>query len=85
MKPLIITVYGDPIPQGSKRAFVVGTRAVVVDSNKAPLKTWRSEIVSAARAALNGTAPETGPIRVVLYFHLRQPQRPKAAAAGDPA
>ena len=71
-------VFGDPVPQGSKRAFVVKNRAVVVDDNKAPLRSWRSAIVDAARAELNGEAPDIGPVRVTLMFFLRQPQRPKA-------
>lgn len=73
------TVYGDPVPQGSKRAFVVGSRAVIVDDNRSGLKTWRSELVSAARAALDGGAPLEGPVAVVIDFYLKKPQRPRYA------
>jgi len=78
MRSLAFQVFGDPIPQGSKRAFVVKQRAVVVDDNKATLRSWRSAVTDAARAELNGEAPDLGPIRVTLMFFLRQPKRPKA-------
>jgi len=78
MRSLAFQVFGDPVPQGSKRAFVVKNRAVVVDDNKATLKSWRSAVVDAARAELNGDAPELGPVRITLMFFLRRPQRPKA-------
>lgn len=48
-------VYGTPVPQGSKRAFVVNGRAVIADVKGKELKAWRSLIVTAARAI----APET--------------------------
>ena len=79
MRSLAFVVFGDPIAQGSKRAFVVKQRAVVVDDNRATLQSWRSEITSAARAELNGDAPDLGPIRVTMMFFLRQPKRPKAS------
>ena len=87
MRSLAFQVFGDPVPQGSKRAFVVKRvvgrqvkpQAVVVDDNRVSLKTWRSAIVDAARAELNGEAPELGPVRITLMFFLRQPKRPKAS------
>jgi len=78
VRSLTFQVFGDPVPQGSKRAFVVKNRAVVVDDNKATLRSWRSQIVDAARAELNGEGPELGPVRITLMFFLRRPQRPKA-------
>jgi Holliday junction resolvase RusA-like endonuclease len=78
VRSLSFQVFGDPVPQGSKRAFVVKNRAVVVDDNKATLRSWRWAVVDAARAEINGDPPELGPIRVTLMFFLRRPQRPKA-------
>ena len=78
MRSMAFQVFGDPIPQGSKRAFVVKNRAVVVDDNKATLRSWRTAVVDAARAELNGEAPDLGPVRVTMMFFLRQPKRPKA-------
>jgi crossover junction endodeoxyribonuclease RusA len=78
MRSLAFQVFGDPVPQGSKRAFVVKNRAVVVDDNKAPLKSWRSAVIDAARAELHGGAIDLGPVRVTMMFFLRRPKRPKA-------
>jgi crossover junction endodeoxyribonuclease RusA len=78
MRSLSFQVFGDPVAQGSKRAFVVKNRAVVVDDNKAPLKSWRTAVTDVARAELNGATPELGPVRITLMFFLRRPQRPKA-------
>lgn len=55
---LEVTVYGIPKPQGSKRAFVVkgkdggNSRAVVVDDNKATLRTWRDDVKAATLDAM---------------------------------
>ena len=87
MRTLAFTVYGDPVPQGSKRAFVVKQRAVVVDANSAGLKSWRSQVVSAAMEAVNDDPdllpgdkkhPELGAVKVTLLFFLRQPKRPRS-------
>ncbi len=79
VKSLRIEVFGDPIAQGSKRAFVVKGKAILTESAGGRLKTWRSEIVSAARDQLNGDGPMTGPVRVTLFFWVRQPKRSKNA------
>jgi Holliday junction resolvase RusA-like endonuclease len=80
MRSLAFQVFGDPVPQGSKRAVIHRStgRAVVFDDNSGNLRSWRSEIVSTARAELNGDAPDLGPVRVTMMFFLRQPKRPKA-------
>ncbi len=77
MRSLRLEVFGDPVPQGSKRAFVVKGRAILAESAGARLKTWRQDIVGAARDALNGSGPFEGPVNVVLWFWLRQPKKPK--------
>jgi Holliday junction resolvase RusA-like endonuclease len=79
VRSLAFQVFGDPVPQGSKRAFVVKNRAVVVDDNKSTLRSWRSAVIDAARQELSPhEGPELGPVRITLMFFLRQPQRPKA-------
>lgn len=40
----MVVVHGIPAPQGSKRAFSRGGHAVVVDDNKATLRTWREDV-----------------------------------------
>lgn len=73
-----------PKPQGSKRAFVVRSkatgkhRAVVVDSDKGPLRDFREAVRSdAVAAAGDDWVKLQGPVRVVLLFALRRPQKPK--------
>lgn len=43
----VFRVDGVPVPQGSKKGFVVGRRAVLVDDNKVLLKPWRAKIAKA--------------------------------------
>lgn len=45
-------VAGVPVPQGSKTAYVVGRRAVVVDVAGKQLKEWRAAIAAAVDAAV---------------------------------
>ncbi len=68
---LEIIVYGEPAPQGSKRAFVRGRRAVLVESSN-KVKPWRAAVVAAAR----GCKCIHGPVVVDICFSL---PRPKAA------
>lgn len=66
------TVAGDPVPQGSKQAFVVGKRAVVTERGRASLGPWRNQIAAAAAAHLE--EPLAGPVRVELSFTLARPK-----------
>lgn len=73
-----------PKPQGSKRAFVVRSkatgknRAVIVDSDKQPLRDFREAVRSdAVTAAGGGWVTLLGPVRIVLLFSLHRPQKPK--------
>lgn len=61
-------VDGVPQPQGSKTAFVVKGRAVVVDKNPKLLKPWRAAIASAAREAWAGRPLIDGPVMVTVSF-----------------
>lgn len=78
MRSLSIEVFGDPVPQGSKRAVVHRStgKAVMFEGNSARLRTWRSEIVSALRAIFDGD-PFPGPVKVSIFFFLRRPLRPR--------
>jgi crossover junction endodeoxyribonuclease RusA len=82
MPTLSFTVFGQPTPQGSVRAFVRGGRAVVTSDN-VKLRPWRDTVTWAARDALGGasersTFPITGPVALDLSFHLHRPKsRPK--------
>lgn len=63
---------GIPVPQGSKTAFVVGTRAVVTDANRGKLKPWRSTVAAAAGAAYSGEQL-AGPLQMVVQFAFVRP------------
>ncbi len=68
---IIINAVGTPQPQGSKRGFVRGGRAVVVDDNKPALRTWRGDVIDAALGV--GQTMLAGPVEITITFALRRP------------
>lgn len=77
-QPLVIYAVGTPAPQGSKKAFVVGGHARVVDDSK-KTKPWRQDVTSAAHSALQDwpDAAHTlavGPLHVTIVFFLARPK-----------
>lgn len=75
-----IRVYGEPAPQGSKRAFVRGNRAVVVEQS-AKVAPWRQAVASAAVTVRQQAVPEqiVDAVAVKIIFFLPRPssvQRP---------
>jgi crossover junction endodeoxyribonuclease RusA len=64
------TVYGVPVPQGSKRVF----RGNVVEMADARLRSWRQDVAAAANAQMDGLMPFTRPVAVQLHFHLDRPK-----------
>ena len=87
-------VYGNPVTQGSKRAFVPrrsdgsivtrpdGSPVVrVQDDAKARLLPWRQEVGQVARLAMGGAPPHDGPVTLEILFVLAEPQKlPKRVA-----
>lgn len=70
---ITITVHGTPAPQGSKKGFVVGKRAVLVESSN-KVRPWREAVKHAALEQLpRGWAPLDGPLVVEMVFTLRKP------------
>lgn len=65
-------VYGVPVPQGSKSAFVVKGRAVVAEQGRAKLNPWRHTIAAAAAERL--AVPLPGALEVELLFTLSRPR-----------
>lgn len=65
-------VAGDPIPQGSKSAYVVNGRAVMADANK-NLKGWRKAVTAEAVRVHHGE-PLAGPLAVSIEFRLVRPK-----------
>ena len=67
-----IAVRGEPRPQGSHRAFMVGGKPRITDSNRR-LAQWRDLVALAAQ----GVAPPElieAPVRVEIEFSLKRPK-----------
>lgn len=64
---LSLTVHGTPQPAGSKRAFVRGGHASVVDANP-KAKGWKGQVAQVAGEAWAGKPLLTGPLCVAMAF-----------------
>ena len=71
--PFVVTVVGDPAPQGSKRHVGGG---VLVESIKA-VGPWRETVAAAVVSCMNRTRHDGyavhEPVTVALVFYLRRP------------
>ena len=70
------TVTGDPVPQGSVKAFIPKgwTRAVVTSTSGPKLKSWRHDVAAVAMCcAAQSRWSADGPMRVVVTFGLARP------------
>lgn len=79
MAEVVITVYGTPAPQGSKRAFAVRGKGgiptgkvAVIESSHDRVKSWRQAVIEAA-LALEREATR-GPVAVEMTFYLKRPK-----------
>jgi crossover junction endodeoxyribonuclease RusA len=70
--PLKFTVHGTPAPQGSKKGYVRGGRAVLVESSAA-VRPWRQDVTTAAIEAAGGWTTPDGPVAVHVTFLIRRP------------
>ena len=72
--PLVIIVYGDPAPQGSKKFVgMINGHGMLVESSK-KVKPWRQDVVTAAKAAMaEGAAPLDGNLVARMVFTLPKP------------
>ena len=70
---MIFIVNGTPAAQGSKRAFVVKGRAVMVDADK-KLKPWRQAVTDAAAEERGDNPLFMGPVRVRVRFVFPRPK-----------
>lgn len=66
---------GEPRPKGSKRAFVRGGKAMLVEETREGLATWRQRLSLAVAevAPEDGPAPE--PVAVLATFRLAPPKK----------
>lgn len=70
---LTIEVPGIPQPGGSKRAFVRGKRAMIVDAN-AKARPWKDRVIAEARSALGARPALDGPLHLAIEFRLPRPK-----------
>jgi Holliday junction resolvase RusA-like endonuclease len=77
---LVIDVYGQPAPQGSKRAFAVRGkggvptgRAAVIESSHDRVKSWRQAVLDEARAHA-GRGPLDLALAVNMVFFVARPK-----------
>lgn len=75
---VVIDVLGVPAPQGSKRAFVVGNRAVITEDSK-KTAPWRDSVSAAGVVAMAGSAAFDGALRVEIEFRMPRPRSVKRA------
>lgn len=76
---IILTVTGQPVPQGSKLAFVVQkkggpARAVIVDNRKDALRAYRGDIRTAWEKTTLAVEPSTKPVHIFIDFMFERPQ-----------
>jgi Holliday junction resolvase RusA-like endonuclease len=73
-EPVAFTVYGEPVPQGSKTAGrTKAGRAFVRDDNRR-LEPWRNAVAAAAARAMDGRPPLAGPVELDLTFVFGRPR-----------
>lgn len=73
MTAVTIVVQGLPAPQGSKRAYVRGGRAMLVESS-AQVAPWRQDVRAATLATMGDAPPLAGPVRLSIRFLLPRPK-----------
>lgn len=86
MPVLKITIYGDPQPQGSMKAFTPkGARFPVLTSDNTKLKPWRQQVSMTALAEMNAQGVSMilrpDPVNVTVTFYFDRPKSVKKSAA----
>lgn len=86
MTGLRVIAHGAPATQGSKKAFIRGKKAVLVEMDP-KLPAWRAAVEAAAQQAAGpGWATIDGPVSIAGEIRLRKPDTTKfrGAPAGPP-
>jgi Holliday junction resolvase RusA-like endonuclease len=76
-------VPGVPVPQGSKKGFVRGGRAQLVDDNAATLGPWRATVTALARANYSGPMIDAA-VLLICEFRFVRPKSVSAKARPFP-
>jgi Holliday junction resolvase RusA-like endonuclease len=77
---LSFRVLGVPVPQGSKKGYVVAGRVVLVESSEKQLKPWREAVAHAARDAHGDLPPYDGALWLEVTFVMPRPQSARKRA-----
>jgi crossover junction endodeoxyribonuclease RusA len=75
----LLFVDGRPAPQGSKNAFVIGKRAVMVEASK-HLPAWRNDVILAVKkmfADSEDVSKFVEPVKLKVTFYIERPKQPK--------
>ena len=75
----LLFVDGRPAPQGSKNAFVIAGKPVMVEASK-HLPAWRNDIILAVKQMFNDTQDVTKfvePVKLKVTFYIERPKQPK--------
>jgi len=67
-------VFGEAVPQGSKRAFRAPNGRMIVADSSTKLRPWRQEVRAMAAEAWGDRAPITGPVLLALTFFRARPK-----------
>ncbi|MCP4903015.1 MAG: RusA family crossover junction endodeoxyribonuclease [bacterium] len=71
--PVSFEVFGTPRPKGSKKAYVMAGKAILVECNQKLLVPWK-RLVTAAAVENRPPRPIKGPVEVTLYFWFERPR-----------
>ncbi len=75
----LLFVDGRPAPQGSKNAFVIAGKPVMVEASK-HLPAWRNDIILAVKQMFNDTQDVSmfvDPVKLKVTFYLERPPNTK--------
>lgn len=72
-------VFGVPVPQGSKRQFLVNGKPRMVEAAGSRHATWRDQVATAAHLAYHEHGQQTGPLGVTIDARFPMPASRKAA------
>jgi crossover junction endodeoxyribonuclease RusA len=78
------TVLGEPIPQGSMKAFTPkGWKRPILTSDNKKTKPWRQEVGQMCLECMKGSGPADRkvPMRLMVAFYFRRPKSVKPTAA----
>lgn len=74
LKTISFTVAGTPVTQGSKNAYIVGNRAIVVNVNHKKLTAWRAIIALTAKNMGVEMIEKGRGVSMAITFYLSRPR-----------